>query len=381
MAEKATMGHAMVFMLSYRNDENGEKPDGAKAFRYKHIQDFLKTVRKLYNDRYGKTGEITYIVVGERGSARDRVHWHIILFSKRPLYKLGKWAKFVGAVMPDYVKNKINAPIYDKNQFWSLWPHGLVHVQEPDQGGVAYVMKYALKDQFNEVKSRGTARFTKSEQHAASMFRMSKKPPIGARWLEEQVKSWRERYVVPPKLEMKVPDMKGYWWPRGLLREWLLGVLYRINEERKAKHGKECPQWQTLLASVSQDEESKDYETLTYGPLTLEVIEDGQIERYTKRQIQQEAANAERKSELLARYARTAAIRSRCGRAKVCPRCWRSFDSYQKAAATIAYEQLIAKRNSEQPGVDLDQYAAASRRGNPHCLIKHGPEYRDAFGA
>jgi hypothetical protein len=90
MAESAVAGNVMVFMLSYRNLPNGEKPLGARAFRYPDIQRFLKALREAYYRRYGVRNEISYFVAGERGSkGTKRVHWHIVLVSNKPLGVLG----------------------------------------------------------------------------------------------------------------------------------------------------------------------------------------------------------------------------------------------------------------------------------------------------
>ena len=66
-------------------------------------------------------------------------------------------------------------PNHVKRLTWSHWPWGLISVQVPDQGGMMYALKYALKDQFNVEKSRGTMREHKAEAWGSGFFRMSKK--------------------------------------------------------------------------------------------------------------------------------------------------------------------------------------------------------------
>src|SRR5690554_1488542 len=96
MAEKAVSGETIAIELTYRNSLDGTLPDAAKAFKYRDVQLFLKRLRKAYTDEYRQAGEIRYIVVGERGSKRKRVHWHMVIFSDRPISTLGKWTDFVG---------------------------------------------------------------------------------------------------------------------------------------------------------------------------------------------------------------------------------------------------------------------------------------------
>lgn len=271
-AEKVTAGNAMVFMLSYRNLPSGDLPDGARVFCYKHIQLFLKRVRKAYFKHYGKVSEISYIVAGEMGSERDRVHWHIVLFSNQSLHPLGVFTDL-------YTHQVTDGPVVTAkgvNQLWSLWDHGFVCPQIPDEGGMAYVLKYAMKDQYNVKKSKGEAREANAENHSSGMFRMSKRVPLGARWLASQCDEWAQLGVVPTSLQLKVPETKGYWYPVGDFRLYLCMRLWAINEQYRLDHGRDCPQWSSLIHSVvskkntnpdDKYEISKDFELLTYGEL------------------------------------------------------------------------------------------------------------------
>lgn len=172
MAEKATSANTYSLELTYRNDVDGNAPDGARVFTFRHVQEFLKRVRSDYYRAYRKRGELRYLVVGERGSKRDRVHWHMILFSKRPLARLGSWR------CPNTGKYVKPLPMHER-VLWNFWPHGHVHFGDPDQRGIGYALKYILKDQFALSKAKGTMRESKAERYAASMFRMSKNQPSG----------------------------------------------------------------------------------------------------------------------------------------------------------------------------------------------------------
>lgn len=342
MAEKAAMGHALVFTLTYRNNDLAEAPRGAEVFEYKHVQNFMKKVRKAYKKEYRETGEISYIIAGERGSQKDRVHWHMIIFSKQDLTRLGEWNR------PWYY-NPNNEKTKDL-WIWDKWEHGHVDLKKPDQGGVAYVMKYALKDQFNEVKSRGTMRYSKSENHGASMFRMSKKPPIGARWLGEKLDRLDQMGAVVPKLEFKIPEYSGYWWPRGAIREDLLSRLHWINEKVRAETGRDAPQWTTLLLSVESLE--KDWETLVYG------------------QIEHPPFNA-------VFGLRPQEIKNRCGKLKICRACYDAKSDEEKTEYRRWFE--VATRPKGKLSDIPENWTRFGFEPNPHCGNRALPIVKKAF--
>lgn len=351
MAEKATTkGETLVINLTYRNNKDGSKPANAKLFHYRDVQLFLKLLRKAYSTEYKATGEIRYIVAGELGSKKGRAHWHMVLFSDRPISTLGEWSD---KDQKPQEAMRIGSKI---RQHWTLWPHGHVTVDEPGQAGMAYVMKYALKDMFNEVKSRGTTRYTKSENHASGMFRMSKKPPIGQRYLDEKLQEWGSRGVVPLRTEITVPDYKGYWWPRGKFREYLLDGLHEINERVKRNAGRDAPQWSTLLASVSQMEKIKDWEALSYGE-QIYSTQEIEVEKWKKQLRPQQdaiAAGQERPG-----------TRKRCSGVLVCRACWNGKTKEGKAEYT---RWVISVKTAIGPGKSAaDVWVERTHGRNPFC--------------
>ena len=240
MAEKATAGHALVFTLTYADLPNGDKPLGARVFHYSQIQNFLKTVREAYFRKYAKRNEISFLVAGEQGSkGTKRVHWHLILFSDKSIDVLGKWTDSRGQVIEF---SKIQSMPKNHRIHWSAWPHGHINVLTPDQKGMSYVLKYALKDQFNVVKSANHARITKAENHSASKLVMSKSPPLGQRFLDWQLNEWEDALEVPVSLNIPVPDYTGYWYLQGDFRVRAIERLHEINETRRKKYSSDCPQ-------------------------------------------------------------------------------------------------------------------------------------------
>lgn len=309
MAEKETMGNALVLALTYADQidpETGEKqrPLGAKVFDYSDVQKFIKRLRKAYLDYYGEIGEIKYLCCGERGSQHDRVHWHIVLFSKRPLGVLGEWL--------DAYKKPMEFRTGKSRCHWSLWGTngdyiGFVSVQEPDAKGMAYALKYCVKDQFNSYRSKMKGRESRSDLFGAGMFRMSKKPPIGQDFIDQRLAHWRALGVVPVSLNLKIKGTSGFWYPRGLLRERLTIGLHLIHEEIREKRGSDSPYWSTLLNSVSHSLE--DTERLIYGEIQTPQDDEFNLEhRQQQHKTHQQVAISYE-------------IRKRCGNVLPCEKC------------------------------------------------------------
>lgn len=263
MAEVTEKKNVLAITLTYANESRSDR-EGAKIFRYNDdIRPFLNNLRRQIKYYTGKTGDLRFLVAGENGSKKGRVHWHIILLSDSDLSEFGKWTTLQGKKAPF---------AYDTNLLWSLWPHGLVHVQQPDQGGITYVLKYIMKDQYSLANSKGTMRESTSEVFASSYFRMSKSPPIGAKWLYREMLWYRENLALPTNLNFKVDGYSGYWHPKGDLRAWMLRELYEISEDIYESTGRKPPQLSALLGTVVAQE--KDWQVLAYGEEFKETIEE-----------------------------------------------------------------------------------------------------------
>lgn len=353
MAEKVTMGHAALLTLTYRDYLDGRTPDGARAFHYQHVQTFLGRLRTAYARQYQARNEVSYICAGERGSRKDRVHWHMVLFSAKPVLDLGEWTDYQGNTLPGPRVNQRRALDH-----WSMWDHGTVDVMTPDQGGMAYVLKYALKDQFNQVKSRGKSRARKAEVHGASMFRMSKQPPIGWRFLDQKLSEWREKGVVPVRPQIQVPEYSGFWYPTGQARERFLMGLHQINREHRLENGVDCAGWSTLLARVSENE--KDWECLVYG----------EVEKTEIRDLEE---TFELDAEQLAQ---------RCGRARPCRACVRAETPQGREAFAAWYADQAQAYVTDQDGRGtIDEWFADQGRPNPFCALRATGRVKEACSA
>lgn len=316
MAEKAMARHALVVALTY-NDDTPENRDSARMFNYADVAAFLKRLRSRITDS-GREGGVRFIIAGEQGSRNGRCHWHAILFSEVDLTSCGTFT-YRGNTLTKR-DEMISSGKNIRRLEWSLWGRGFVTLQEPDQAGMHYVLKYCLKDQFTEEKSMGTMRQAKAENFATGLFRMSKLPPIGAAWLAAKLDRLDALGAVLPNLQLKIPDMSGYWHPNGAMREMLLRGLVAINDRHRMTTGQDTAQWSSLLASCADSE--KDLEVL------LEETS-GDFAAVLGRQLTEERAFARElgtKSGERSRQGRIAATVRSCGRKYPCARCLRAVD-------------------------------------------------------
>jgi hypothetical protein len=252
---------------------------------------------------------------------------------------------------------------------WSLWPYGFVTLQEPDQGGMAYVLSYCLKDQFTEEKSKGTMREAQAENFATGLFRMSKRPAIGENFLMRKMEALEASGAVLPALNIKVPDFGGYWQPSGTFRKKLLWCLVALNKRILWATGADAPQWPALLASCADN------------PPDLEIL-NGTVQEKTE---EHSAASLERSARFNAGEQRTRETRRKCGSSVPCVACLNNaseaelhlegFGRYEEADGYARYFSL--------PGwPDLDARRRQDLgRENPLCQLRGSKENRRAFPA
>lgn len=250
MAEKTQWKHTLCLALTY-SDETQESRDGARMFAYADVRDFLSRMRRAC--RYlDPAARLKFLCAGEQGGRNGRCHWHMIIYSDLDLTGLGtvrgRYGKLTDrAAMMTVGKRK-------RRLNWTLWPFGFVTFQEPDEGGMHYVLSYCLKDQFTEEKARGSMREAKAENFATGLFRMSKRPPIGENWVMRKLEALDATHSVLPNTKLRVPGFSGYYFPSGRFRETLLWGLVALNQRAVWATGANAPQWAALLASCSDSE-------------------------------------------------------------------------------------------------------------------------------
>jgi hypothetical protein len=239
---------------------------------------------------------------------------------------------------------------------WSLWPHGYATFQEPDQGGMNYVLSYCLKDQFTAQKSRETMREAKVENFATGLFRMSKRPAIGEPWLWQKFQTLEEKGAVLPSLNLKIEGFHGYYQPSGSFREKVLWSLVALNQRIVWATGANAPQWPSLLSSLKDF--PPDLEVLN-GPSPEEIDNAESLEHELARTQREHAGYHARRE-----FARV------CGNALPCEGCL-------GALSDDTLETLGVSRQIEFGAIfyrSADGFDAVEKRqrqytghSNPHC--------------
>lgn len=353
---------------------------------FKRLRQRINRRRKREQGESYEPVTIEYLVCGERGSDKNRVHWHIILYSDENLYETGQWADFLqqwkaGYKPSDGPKQEFLVdpkPDRAHQKIWDLWPYGLVTIDKADEAGIEYVLKYILKDQFSAQASKGTLRQTKSENAASSHF--VKTPSIGLRWLIQRLAEWRKEDRVPTSLNLTVPGYNGYWWPKGIYREYLIEGIRIINDEINHKHGRNAPQWSTLLSTLETPSLKKDKDRM----LGIE-----EYDEYAPEEIEKEYEQLQSNLRQQASAAQQGAVRHRCGGIDVCKACWRSFEPETDIFYRVWFKQeakRLAKKIDKGPTrkTEYALYDDAFRkegRVNPFCQQQHHKVRKYIYGS
>lgn len=316
MAEKAMHKHTLCIALTYADDTQ-ERRDAARMFCYADVRAFLARVRSALRRKHGEY-VLRFLCAGEQGSRDNRCHWHLILYSSHDLRDLGEVSGRYGRIRDHDQMMTVGKRKRRLN--WSLWGNGFVTFQEPDEGGMAYVLSYCLKDQFTGEKSRGTMREAKAENFATGLFRMSKRPSIGHSWLMQKLAALDARHQVLPSPNLHVPGMSGYWHPNGLFREKLLWTLVAMNQRAVWATGANAPQWPALLAACKDN------------PHDMEILNGEEIEEDPDTE---EAIFARKSREQVERAARLDLVK-RCANLLPCTDCLHHLTDRQLAILGVA---------------------------------------------
>lgn len=365
MMEKTQHKHCISLTLTY-DDETQANRDAAKMFAYVDVRGFLKRLRAAA--RYADPkAEIRFICAGEQGSRHGRCHWHMIIFSDIDITTLGKVTGIVGSRRREikYKSHMMSAGKRKRRLDWSLWGHGYVSFQEPDQGGMNYVLSYCLKDQFTHEKSRGTIREAKAENFATGLFRMSKRPAIGEAWLYQELAEIEAKGAVLPALKFKVPDFHGYYVPSGSFRQKALRALVEINDFIKWSTGADAPQWASLLSSCQDN--PPDLEILTGVKVEKEETYE-EFEQRIKRRSDQESVFV-------------TDFKRRCGRVYPCFRCRETVLTREQIAELkiikVGQPSYWVDAETGQLLSDFDEVSLGDI--NPYCQKRGTPFAREVY--
>ncbi len=379
--EMATAPNTMVLTLTY-NDDTPENRDAARTFAYCDVSAFFKRVRAALFYAYpGEDTWLRFLVAGEQGDRNSRCHWHCVVYSSHELPTVGTFNGFMPGV---YGKVELTWPDdqaamlttgkgrHERRLDWTLWGKGFLTLQEASQAAMAYVLSYVLKDQFTAEKSRDTRRFSKAENFATGLFRMSKRPAIGERFLFQRLGEMAEMGQCPPSVALKVPGFKGYYSPSGRMREQFLWGLVAIKHRVMFDTGGVPPQWRTLLASVVENEKD------------IEVLHGSQENPDDDESIESEIAKRER---AFAFRQKSKGWRRRCGGELPCLECLRGFDSEQLASCGVEkYTSFDPEGEAIETFRSLEGFEAFEGRKrrfvgrcNSLCVFRGSKALREAF--
>lgn len=394
IAESTVTPFTLSLTLTYAPLPDGSEPLGAQQFRYKDVQTFINRIRTLYRDEAKRTNTeppvIRYLACGEQGSkGTQRIHWHLVLFCSQDIREVGSWFDYEGRQMWP-------VPL-EKMVYCDLWEHGHVKLQQPSEKGIRYALKYVLKDQFSSAKSKGQTRETISLPFAASMFRMSKKPPIGFPFLQKIMDDHQRDGTLPPKLEFKIPGSKGYLRPSGVLRDYVLNRCHDILREVQAE-GRSPAAWTSLLKSVDTRGLgiNKDLETLIYGTEVEELTEE-ELAEQSQRDFDALKKDIRSRQDSAKRVDAARDTIARCGHVTACEWCRvaKTYDELRAldtAEAVEAYD-LCDKYGLKAPYVAEDGFLEVPEakrlkqlrrkdgelRPSGGCVVKSEPLTLEAF--
>ena len=378
-AEAAASPHTLALTLTYADHPDGTRPIGSRAFHYNDVQRFLKSLRTEIWEKSRSTGDVRYIVCGEKGSnGSRRIHYHTLLFSTLDPFLYGTIRDLKGlTVTPNNVEN-------EKTYHWSLWPHGNVHVQKPGQHGIYYALKYAMKDHQSVARSRGHRRETTAPVHTASKFMMSKKPPIGMRFIHHVLDQCRKRGNVVPSINLSVPNYTGYLHPKGVLRNVLLEGLREINETHRQRYGKNTASYSSLLESLKRPGDSAgqinpDLDEMLHGK-TLSKEEQNQSARdNSAADFDAFKAALAVKQSVYFGAKRKKQIYARCSGSTPCVACW---NALSKRDRKTCYWQFRLGLNAYAAAHPLQPVPAgvefwSSRKDHPEIVLAYREAGRD----
>jgi hypothetical protein len=366
MMEKHLHPYMLALGMTYDMTTQANR-DARQMFQYADFKAFMDRLRRAARYRRQRLPKaqraavpvpyIRFILAGEQGDRTDHCHWHAILYSNVDLTALGEVKRLINgrrqvetdrAKMMTVGKRKVRLN-------WSMWPHGFVTFQEPDFGGVHYVLSYCIMDQFTVQKSKDTMREAKASNFATGLFRMSKFPPIGEAWLWNKWVEHEQRGTVPTSLNFKIPGMRSFYHPSGSFREKILYSLVALNQRIVWATGANAPQWSTLLASCADNE--SDMEILEHGQ-TLEADPETPEAELAKKQRAHAGEHARRE------FARA------CGNALPCESCLSALPDETLDALGVRREvefRAIFYRSKDGFRPVEERQRTFLGRSNPYC--------------
>lgn len=198
---------------------------------YSHVSTFIKDLRRRL-DRTSYKSSITFFRVGEYGSDYSRPHYHLLLFGfdfSFPLTFKGVRNTRTSSAVKD-------SRTYFKSSFATdLWSRGFVDIGSVDFSTSMYVAKYVTK--FSDS--------SQSSLHEPERASMSKRVPIGLRWIERHFSDvYPDDFVWLNGKRFSPPKFYDRWLAANHPR-----LYSQVKSSREASISSSFPDTQSLHAS------------------------------------------------------------------------------------------------------------------------------------
>lgn len=180
------------------------------------LQRFIKRLRK----HLGST-RIRFYGVGEYGGKFDRPHYHVLLF---------------GFNFPDrrVYLDRGDYTVDNSRTLSALWPFGHATVQNNSFEAGAYCAKYSVKKITGE---KAPEHYTWIDEDTGEVFtrypefsRMSRRPGIGAAWLEKYYSDLFPKGYVTNGKGVKIPPPEYF---NKLYEKWFPEAMAALKDERR----------------------------------------------------------------------------------------------------------------------------------------------------
>lgn len=204
------------------NKETGELITGHPLVK-KHVQDFIKRLRRQYEYHFGHKG-IRFYACGEYGGRTGRPHYHLAMFNIDTTV-FGD-IKLIG-------NNKQGDALFTSKTIERIWGKGFITIGDLTPQSAAYIARYMLKKQ----KGKGKEWYYESKGIVSEYTSMSNKPGISRVWYEEHKDEYwiSDKLYIPQKnktpQEVKTPT----YFDKLLEKEKGIEALEEVKQRRQAR--------------------------------------------------------------------------------------------------------------------------------------------------
>jgi hypothetical protein len=199
--EASLWQHNCFITLTYSPEH---MPQGA-GLKHEHFQLFMKRLRVTASRKYGFK-DIRFLMCGEYGKTTVRPHYHAILFNmdfvdKRPIGRGG-----AGAMR------------FESQELRDLWGLGHTEVGTATEQSMGYVARYTTKKVSEHDGIVDKLRLTSLDLQTGELHirkpeyvRSSRRPGIGASWLERYHDDCWKGYVTHNETKYRLPLFYKEW--------------------------------------------------------------------------------------------------------------------------------------------------------------------------